>query len=683
MGLSVTKTIVLNRNRVFRWASVLGGRHGEGGGTGSRKSNGKSALTGATLTVLCGWLLWGTPLGEPWENTSYDLLFRFSERRATNQVVLIQMDNPACLALHQTRETWDRAWHAHLLNRLSEAGCRMAVFDIFFEDPRDEPTDQMLALAMRRLGCVVLKAEMQKPAHPGVEMMQAVLPYGLFLDAATNWGVANVNLSDNRPDKPIRRHWPFPAPTTSIQSLPWTAALLAGTPREKLPQEEHPQEQWLRYYGLHGGWETISYHLALSNAGNFFRNKIVFIGNQPDLSDTNSSRPDTFRTPSGEDVGGMEILAITFLNLVNGDWLRRPPAWIEAALLALTGILIGGGLCQLKPLGAGLAAAGIFLAAMLAFVSLSYYSNYWFPWLVIAGGQVPCALAWAWGSRPRESVLFLERFPGYTTVGKAFGEGGYGKVWRARNATGQWQALKEIERAKFQDAGSYEREFRGIQSYKPVSNQHLGLLHIDHVNRNDQQGYFYYVMELGDPLEPDWQEKGAPYKPRDLARLCSQWESGRLLPLECIRIGIQLLEPLDFLHQQGLVHRDIKPSNIIFVNGKPKLADVGLVRKVSENSTWVGTEPYMPPRPEPPGTVSADIYAMGKVLYVISTGKPPDSFPELLSILVEQPEFMRVNEIICKACQPDASHRYASAAEMLEALRLAQRELNRDPTRKI
>lgn len=683
MGLSVTKTILLGRKRAFRWASVLGWRRGASGGAGSSKIFSKSALAGATLAVLCGLLLWGTPLGEPWENTSYDLLFCFDARKATNQVMLVQMDNPSCHALHQTRETWDRALHAKLLNRLADAGCRMAVFDLFFEEPRDEATDKNLAAAMRREGKVVLKAEVHKPEYPGAELTEAVLPYRLFLDAATHWGAGYVSLSDNRRDKPVRRHWPFPAPANGIQSLPWTAALLADPPWEKLPQEEQPQEQWLRYYRPHDGWEAISYHLALSNAADSFRGKIVFIGNQPDSSDTNSSRSDTFRTPSGEDVGGMEILATTFLNLVNGDWLRRPPAWVEAALLALTGILLGGGLCQLKPLAAGLAAAGLSLALMLAFVSWSYYSNYWFPWLVIAGGQVPCALAWAWAARPRERVLFLERFPGYTTVGESFCKGSYGRVWLARNALGQWQALKEIEQANFEDKDSYEREFRGIKSYKPVSNQHLGLLHIDHVNRNDQQGYFYYVMELGDPLEPDWQEKGAPYQPRDLAKLCSQWDSRRLLPLECIRIGIQLLDSLDFLHRQGLVHRDIKPSNIVFVNGQPKLADVGLVRQASENATWVGTVPYMPPHPEPPGTASADIYAMGLVLYVISTGKPPDSFPELLSVLVEQPEFMRLNEIICKACQPAVSQRYASAAEMLEALRAAQRELNRDPTRKI
>ena len=37
------------------------------------------------------------------------------------------------------------------------------------------------------------------------------------------------------------------------------------------------------------------------------------------------------------------------------------------------------------------------------------------------------------------------------------------------------------------------------------------------------------------------------------------------------------LTDLAGLHARGLVHRDIKPSNVIFVNGVPKLADIGLV----------------------------------------------------------------------------------------------------------
>jgi CHASE2 domain-containing sensor protein len=681
MGSSATKTISLRRNRAFRLASALVGGHGGAAKDALEKSFSKSALVGAALAVLCGLLLWGTPLGDGWVNASYDCLFRFGSRSVTNRVALVLMDDESDEQLHQKRGApWDRALHAQLLKKLADDKSSLVVFDIHFKSAQTAETDSALAHAIRQHGRVVLMADILPSGHPGLDKASIWPPQELFLKAAAGYGVGHAD-----PDtlQVARRHWPFFAPGEGdFRSLGWVAA-------EKFGARLDPafDKQWLRYYGENGAWEAISYHLALAKPPGFFRDKIVFIGSSPEKSDPGLGEPDKFLTPytlwNRKAVGGVEIMATTFLNLVNGDWLRRPPAWMEAALLTLTGILIGGGLCQLKTLPAVLAASGIALAVMLAFVSMSYFSNYWFPWLVIAGGQTPCALAWAWVSRTRQQVVFIERFPGYTTEGEPLGEGAYGKVWLARNATGQWQALKEIERAKFPNEYSYEREFRGITSYKPISNQHLGLLHIDHVNRNDQQGYFYYVMELGDPLDPDWQQKGEPYRPRDLASLCRQSRSGRLLPLECIRIGIQLLAPLDFLHQQGLVHRDIKPSNIVFVNGQPKLADVGLVRKAAENATWVGTESYMPPPPEPPGTPQADIYAMGLVLFVISTGRQPSSFPELPTMLVEIPEFMRLNEIICKACQPATGQRYASAGEMLMALRAAQREIDRGATRKI
>ena len=44
------------------------------------------------------------------------------------------------------------------------------------------------------------------------------------------------------------------------------------------------------------------------------------------------------------------------------------------------------------------------------------------------------------------------------------------------------------------------------------------------------------------------------------------------------------------------MHRDIKPSNIIFVNGVPKLADIGLVAAANEARSYVGTEGFIPPR---------------------------------------------------------------------------------------
>ena len=77
-----------------------------------------------------------------------------------------------------------------------------------------------------------------------------------------------------------------------------------------------------------------------------------------------------------------------------------------------------------------------------------------------------------------------------------FGEGAYGKVWLVRNAIGQWQALKVIYLANFDNnVGPFDREFNGISRYKPISDKHPGLLRLDFVSRK-REGYFYYVMEL-------------------------------------------------------------------------------------------------------------------------------------------------------------------------------------------
>ncbi|PYI83153.1 MAG: hypothetical protein DME26_15645, partial [Verrucomicrobia bacterium] len=162
---------------------------------------------------------------------------------------------------------------------------------------------------------------------------------------------------------------------------------------------------------------------------------------------------------------------------------------------------------------------------------------------------------------------------------------------------------------------------------------------------------------------------------------------GRRLPIvECVEIGLILVEALEFLHQHGLTHRDIKPSNIIFVNGRPKLADVGLVAEIrppDEVTTWAGTVGYMPPPPEPPGTVQADLYALGMVLYVISTGRDPTLFPDLPTTLIERtghPAFIRLNAIILDACQPDCARRYKSAVTMRAALQEAQKMLGSNVT---
>ena len=645
----------------------------------------KSAL-GAALVIFCGLMLWQTPSGEPWVNASYDYLFRFGARAVTNRVALILMDNAAFAQFHQQRgQPWDRGLHAQLLDKLADDGAELVVFDSIFRATNNPAKDDALANAMRRTRHVVLMADQSQVTLPGLAGAEPTLPTEPFLSAVgKNWGVAHLD-PDSAYDSIVRRHWPFPSPGP-YPSLPETAAKLAGAQLSDVPQE-----RWLRYYGKDGAWAKMSYPFALAQPTNYFRNQIVFIGTQPHTSMPEDGEPDKFRTPytrlTGEASGGVEIMLTSFLNLVAGDWLRRPVWWAELLVLVISGTLLGGGLCRLRLPTACIFAVAVAVVIALGAISWSYFTNFWFPWLVIAGGQVPCALAWAAGitiyraqktnalsRQAAEVVEALPAIPGYELFNPPFGEGAYGKVWLARNEQKQWRALKVIYLAKFdQDVDPYEREFKGISKYQPVSDRHPGLLRVDFVSEK-LDGFFYYVMELGDPLEPGWEREPSTYQPRDLVseRIRSQ---GRKLPVrECIRIGLALTDALNFLHQQGLTHRDIKPQNIIFVNGQPKLTDMGLITEIrppDQERTAIGTPGYMPPPPELPGTPQADIYALGMVLYVSSTGRKAAVFQEIATNLVDAREpvdFFKLNSIILKACHPDCAERYKTAAEMRCAL---------------
>src|SRR5690606_4151699 len=123
-------------------------------------------------------------------------------------------------------------------------------------------------------------------------------------------------------------------------------------------------------------------------------------------------------------------------------------------------------------------------------------------------------------------------------------------------------------------------------------------------------------------------------------------------------IGSSLADCLGVLHANNLIHRDIKPSNIIFVNGHPKLADIGLVVQIDEANSMVGTAGFMPP--EGPVAPGSDIYSLGKVLYEISTGKDRCEFPQLPSdITPESTLHLELNQILLRACDPRPERRYA------------------------
>ncbi len=271
---------------------------------------------------------------------------------------------------------------------------------------------------------------------------------------------------------------------------------------------------------------------------------------------------------------------------------------------------------------------------------------------------------------PEEKSPAPPIIPDYELL-RLIGRGSYGDVWLGRGATGLYRAVKVVWRNRFEDVEPYEREFRGLSDFMRRTegvNRQMALLH---VGRNNDAGWFYYVMELaddaitGNEIDPDC------YAPMTLRIRRDQSEH---VPAdEVLAFGIELAAGLANLHATGLVHRDIKPSNIIIVNGRPKLADIGQVSEARETMSVVGTEGFIPP--EGPGTPAADIFSLGKVLYELAMGEDRQNFPTLpgdLDQRKDRAELLELNEVIVKACAPLAEHRHPDALALLEELKLLQ-----------
>ncbi|GHO73923.1 hypothetical protein KSD_16940 [Ktedonobacter sp. SOSP1-85] len=188
-----------------------------------------------------------------------------------------------------------------------------------------------------------------------------------------------------------------------------------------------------------------------------------------------------------------------------------------------------------------------------------------------------------------------------------------------------------------------------------------------------------------------------PYMPGGSLRDYLQKHQGPL-PLEQALLFIhQILNALEYAHQQGLIHRDIKPGNILFKNEETlMLSDFGLVKIVehtnnkpltqdvtrTDSFAIKGTPDYMAPeqiqsRPDK----TSDIYSLGIVLYEILTGQRPfhadDSMALLVKHLSEQPRPLSafnptitpiLERVVLQALAKDPTYRFQSAAAFRTAL---------------
>lgn len=352
----------------------------------------------ALLVAALGWALHEFAIGSGLANVSYDLLHIFRHQPApTAEAVIIYLDEKSHTDLGQPLNApWDRTIHARLLDRLAAAGAKVVVLDVVFSDP-DERADPVLAAAMKRHGRVVFGVD-----HvPESESVKRFLPPVEQL--ATNAiGVGSVEMRPSR-DLAVRAH----APNEQFPSMSWAAAQAVEAPvTRRLDAEAFqpagPVKAWINYHGPPGAVASVRYSDALQPGAvpdEFFRGKTVFVGARV-ITKLQNDRNDAYRNPysfwitgAGQSpfISGVEIQATMFLNLVQGNWLRRFPWGAEQGAIVMLGALAGFGLMRLRP-GAAILTAGVALLAV-AVVSWALFTGkqVWFPWLIVST-QVSAAL---------------------------------------------------------------------------------------------------------------------------------------------------------------------------------------------------------------------------------------------------------------------------------------------------
>ncbi|HEX9190399.1 MAG TPA: AAA family ATPase [Vicinamibacteria bacterium] len=285
-------------------------------------------------------------------------------------------------------------------------------------------------------------------------------------------------------------------------------------------------------------------------------------------------------------------------------------------------------------------------------------------------------LRWLFGARgAEESAEDLPHRIGRYRVLQLLGEGGMGRVHLAEDE--RLRRRVALKTQKRRDSASRRRFLREARAAARVSHPNV-----------------CPIFEVGD-------EGRRPFLAMELLcgeTLAARLGRGPLLPAEALDLAEDLLAALGALHEAGVVHRDVKPSNLFLTPHGGKLVDFGLARAMPSEvaraigttadftlpGLVIGTPGYMAPEQILGHEVDAraDLFAAGALLYEALGGRRPfpgDSVVTVLSgTLYEEPtplggsrELAALDAPIRRALAKRPAERYASAREMVDALRAA------------
>jgi eukaryotic-like serine/threonine-protein kinase len=228
-----------------------------------------------------------------------------------------------------------------------------------------------------------------------------------------------------------------------------------------------------------------------------------------------------------------------------------------------------------------------------------------------------------------QSLLLADRY----RLLHPLGEGGMGRVWRARDETLHRDvAIKEL----VAPPGLTPAERKELQARSMREARAIARLSHPNVVR------IFDVVEVGDG-DPWIVMEYLPGQSLDDAM-----DAGSLPVRRVARIGLEILQALHAAHRLGVVHRDVKPGNILLAtDGRAVLTDFGIATVpgdpyVTRTGLLLGSPAYLAPERARPGTTStvSDLWSLGATLYAATEGRPPFARPttiETLAALASEP----------------------------------------------
>lgn len=253
--------------------------------------------------------------------------------------------------------------------------------------------------------------------------------------------------------------------------------------------------------------------------------------------------------------------------------------------------------------------------------------------------------------------------------------GGMAHIYRVRYANGTDPGFAMAMKIPRMTAGDGAEN---IVSFE-VEHQLMQVLSGHHVPRfvaaGDLSHVPYLVMEYlqGETLDHWLPVPGEPHQPLSVA--------------EIARLGAATARAAHSLHKQNACHLDLKPANVLIRhNGAAVLLDFGLschahypdllaeeLRKAVGSPAWIAPEQVVGVRGDP----RSDIFAIGVMLYELATGELPFGAPQtqagmrqrlwmdpapLRKLRPDLPEWLQ--EVVMRCLEPEAAHRYPSAAHL-------------------